>query len=133
MKIINVIVEKSDDGHYSAYSDDVDGLFGAGDTVDEAQRSIYEGIEVMRGFDKPPAILKEQLQIEWTYDVQSYLRYWKNYLTFNGMERVTGIDAKQLQHYSTGHKVPRKPNKEKIVEGFNSFAKKLESHKLMLP
>ncbi len=131
MKNLRVVVEKAADGFFSAYSENIEGLFGAGETVEKAKNSLLQSIEISKEFENPPKIIKSNYKIEWIYDTQSFLKYWKTYLTFAGMERVTGIRAKQLQHYSTGLKKPRKPQREKIINGFNELGKQLQTIELI--
>lgn len=126
-----MIVEKAKDGCFSAFSENVVGLHGAGHTVEETKVSLMEAIEITKNFKDAPRVLKGDFIIEWVFDTQSFLRYWKTYLTFAGMEKVTGIGAKQLQHYSTGLKTPRKPQRDKIVKGFSELGKQLRSIELV--
>src|SRR5680860_67895 len=77
MKNIRVVVESAEDGFFSAFSENVEGLFGAGETVEEAKDSIKESIEILKELDTAPEVLREDYTIEWFYDVKSLLRYWK--------------------------------------------------------
>ncbi len=130
MKKIIVVVESAEDGFFSAFSKNVDGLFGAGETVEEARESIMESIEISKELNTAPEILNDDYTIEWLYDIKSLLRYWKIYMTFAGMEKFTGISAKQLEHYASGLKKPRKQQRERIVDGFAKVGEQL--HKAQL-
>jgi predicted RNase H-like HicB family nuclease len=37
---------KPDDGQYYAYSEDITGVYGVGDTIEEAKTSMLEGIRL---------------------------------------------------------------------------------------
>jgi len=51
-------------------------------------------------------------------------------MTFAGMEKFTGISAKQLQHYSSGLKKPRRPQRERIVNGLTRLGEQLQNTEL---
>ena len=128
MENIRVVVERAEDGFISAFSEDVDGLFGAGETVEKAKASIKESIDILKDSENAPEVLKGDYTIDWIYDVESLLSYLKTYMTFAGMERFTGIRAKQLQHYSTGLKKPRRTQRERIVRGLTKLGEQLQNN-----
>ena len=45
---IKVIIEKSSDGFYWAYSDDVHALTAGGSTIEEVKQSIFSCIEILK-------------------------------------------------------------------------------------
>jgi predicted RNase H-like HicB family nuclease len=47
MKLIKVIIEKTKD-MYSSYAENVPGIYGGGDTVDEAKTSILDAIRLLQ-------------------------------------------------------------------------------------
>jgi predicted RNase H-like HicB family nuclease len=127
MKPIKIIIERSED-HFAAYAPDVWGVSGAGDTPAEAKQAALESIELVKKYNSPesiPEILKGEYQIAYQFDVESLLNYYKGIFTNSSLERITGINQKQLQHYASGYKIPRKPQKEKIVSGLKKLAEEL--------
>jgi len=54
---IKIIIEKTID-HYSAYAENIEGIYGAGDTLDEVKTSIKKSIELFKEYndDIPDAI-----------------------------------------------------------------------------
>lgn len=67
MTTIKVIIEKSSD-YYNAYSENAEGIYGAGDTIEEAKQSALKGLELFKAHNKPeniPAILKGEYTIEY--------------------------------------------------------------------
>jgi len=65
MKLIKVIIEKTKN-MYSSYAENVPGLYGGGNTVDEAKASILNAIKLLQEHnDKEhiPAILKDKYTI----------------------------------------------------------------------
>jgi len=58
---------------------------------------------------------------------QSLINYYKGKITLAGLEQITGINQKQLQHYSTGFRKPRPAQEKKIVDALHAFGKDLVS------
>ena len=51
MKIIKIVIEKTKD-NYSAYAENVDGIFGGGETVVEAKESVIKAIRLLKKYNK---------------------------------------------------------------------------------
>jgi predicted RNase H-like HicB family nuclease len=132
METIRIIIEKSADS-YGAYAENVSGIFGAGDTVEECKQSILDAIETIKTFDTDqiPEVLTGHYELKFTFDLESLLNFYKGLISFASLERITGINQKQLQHYSTGHRKPRKAQKEKIQNALHSFANELKAVELV--
>ena len=125
---VKVIIERGADGLFSYYMpESVSGFFlnAQGTTVEEAQReflSIYaEGREMYleEGKEVP------ELEFEYEYDVSSFLNYYSGILSKSGLEKVTGINQKQLWHYSSGRRKPTRRTIEKIQFGLNNLSREL--------
>jgi predicted RNase H-like HicB family nuclease len=127
MKQIKIVIEKTKN-HYSAYSENVDGIFGAGDTPAEAKQSIVDAIRLLKKYNKPhniPSILKGDYEIVYRFDAESLLNYYKKIFTNSALERITGINQRQLQHYSSGLKKPRLAQKKKIETALHQLGSEL--------
>ena len=126
MKILKVVIEKTKD-HYSAYAENVDGIFGGGDTVVEAKESVIKAIKLFKRYNKTnlPKILQGEFKIKYRFDTQSLLNYYKGVFTNASLERITGIKQKQIQHYASGLKKPRPAQKIKIQESLHKLAEEL--------
>jgi predicted RNase H-like HicB family nuclease len=127
MKQIKIIIEKTSND-YNAYADNVDGIFGAGDTPEEAKQSIVDAIRILKKYNKPqniPAILKGDYEIVYRFDTESLLNYYKKIFTNSALERLTGINQRQLQHYSSGLKRPRPAQKKKIENALHRLGSEL--------
>ncbi len=131
MKEIKIVIEKSSDS-YGAYSENVSGIYGAGDTVKECKQSILDAIETIKTFDEDqiPEILKGEYKIVYRFDTVSLLDYYKGIFTLSALGRITGINERQLQHYSTGLKKPRPAQREKIEKSLHSLGEELLSVEL---
>jgi predicted RNase H-like HicB family nuclease len=127
MKQVKIIIERSKD-HFSAYAENVEGIYGGGDTPEEAKKSIVEAIELLKKHNKSknvPAILKSKYELVFKFDTEILLKYYKGIFTKAGLERITGINQRQIQHYSSGLKKPRLTQAKKIESALHKLGKEL--------
>jgi predicted RNase H-like HicB family nuclease len=127
MEKIKVIIEKSKDS-YSAYGEKVEGIWGMGDTVQEAKESALEGLSLFLEYNTPeniPKELKGDYEIVFKFDTESFLKYYKGIFTNAAFERITGINQRQIQHYSTGLKKPRPAQRKKIEAALHQLGSEL--------
>jgi predicted RNase H-like HicB family nuclease len=127
MKTVKIIIEKTQD-HFSAYADNVAGVYGGGDTVEEAKSSIEEAIRLLKKYNSEkdiPAILKGEYSLVYKFDTESLLKYYSKIFTKSALEHMTGINQRQLQHYSTGLKKPRSAQKEKLQNALHALGGEL--------
>ena len=127
MKKIKIIIEKTSD-HYSAYAANVEGIYAAGDTPEEAKQSVVDAIRLFKKHNKPqniPAILKGEYTLTYRFDTVSLLNYYRKVFTNSALERLTGINQRQLQHYSSGLKKPRPAQKKKIESALHQLGNEL--------
>lgn len=125
MEKLIIIIEKSKD-HYSAYADNCEGVYGAGDTLEEARTNVLEGLRLYKETARDlPEILKGEVEIEYKYDVASFLKYYSDIITLSGLSKLTGINQGQLSHYINGLKKPRKDTVEKVEKGLHKLGKEL--------
>jgi len=61
MKTVKVIIERSKD-MYSAYSENVEGIYGAGDSPVEAKKSILKSISLVKKYNKNKQIFATFVQ-----------------------------------------------------------------------
>lgn len=123
MAKIYVTIEKGPD-LFSAWADNVPGIYGEGESVKEVKDDILKAISLYKEHNKEeniPEELKGDYDIEWHFDVQSFLQYYSGIFTKAALERITGINQKQLGHYASGLKKPRKAQVEKIETALHSF------------
>lgn len=124
MKQIVIVIERSKD-LYTAYSENVEGITGGGNTVHEAKQSILECIEILKQMDDAPKILWKEYRLTYRFDTQSLLDYYKGIFTKSALERITGINQKQLQHYASGLKKPRRTQVKKIEHALHELGSEL--------
>lgn len=127
MKLIKIIIEKTKD-MYSSYAENVPGIYGGGDTVEEAKKSILDAIRLLKEHNDKnhlPAILKGKYSIVYKYDAESFLKHYKGIFTNSALERITGINQKQFQHYASGLKKPRAAQAKKIESALHKLGSEL--------
>lgn len=67
-RIIKIVIERSKD-LYSAYAENVEGIYAAGETVEEVKQSVEDSINLLKKYNKlqnVPAILKGDYQYKFT-------------------------------------------------------------------
>ena len=132
MNTIEAIIERADDGTYSVYCTK-DIFSGMGKTIEEAkvdmqeQMAFYKKTAIEEGF-KYPEFLNQEYEIHYTVDSLSLMRYYvlSGFFSLAGMEKMTGINQKQLWSYLHGTK-PRKAQSNRIKAGFEKLRNDLNA------
>jgi len=127
MKTITVIIERSKD-LYWAYAENVEGIYGGGETVDEVKQSIIKAIALLKEHNTSeyiPSILKGDYQLAYKFDTESFLKHYKGILTNSAISRLSGINPTLIQHYASGLKKPRKAQIEKLENAIHAFGREL--------
>ena len=130
MEKVIVNVELTDN-NYSAYIDILPGCVSTGNTFDELQQNMKEAVdfhlETGREFgDDIPGVFDKNLELVYKFDAGSLLQHYKGIFTNSALERLTGINQRQLQRYASGETKPRSGQAKKISEAFNKLGKELQ-------
>lgn len=123
--IINIGASKD---HYGAFAENCDGVYAAGDTIEEVKTDLLESIRLLkesRTLEEVPDILRGEYEIEWHYDTQSLLNRYQGIFTNAALERLTGINQKQLWNYANGISKPRADAKRKIETALHELGREL--------
>ena len=129
MEKIVMVIEKSSD-HYGAYSENCDGIYAAGNNVEAVKADTFEAIRLIKKNlpeSRWPKQIKGDYEIEWKMEVPSFLEYYSSFMSLAGMEKMTGINQKQLSNYLNRRTTPRKKQSDRILEGVHRFAEELLS------
>lgn len=132
MEKLKVTICKGNEG-FGAWIENLPGVYGQGDTVEEAKSSLKEGLELYKKYNKElPAILKRESN-EWEYhlDIPSFLEYYSQIFSKSALEKITGINQKQFFHYASGRSRPRKNTVKKIDDAIRHFAEEISQVHLM--
>ncbi len=131
MAQITVIIERAEN-NFSAYVQEIDGIAATGRTVDEIKASVIDAIEEYISAcsdlnSEIPAVLRGQYEIVFQMDIESLLKIYDGIFTKSGLERLTGINQKQLWHYANGISKPRQAQKQKIETALHRLGSELIS------
>ena len=122
---VDVFVEKGKDNLFSVNMDyyELDfGLSGFGKTAAEAIDDFYQCWEEEKEMCEIEGKDIPELEFNIKYDVTSFLDFYSGILSKSGLEKVTGINQKQLWHYSSGRRNPKPKTARKIQESLHRFA-----------
>jgi hypothetical protein len=117
---VKAFIERGTDGTYGVYIDLEEnrlnyGVIGNGNTAKEAINDFMCCYDDMKKSFEKDNVTFQEIEIEFVYDVASFLNYYSKVFSKAGLERITGINQKQLGHYASGIKRPR-PNTVKKIE-----------------
>jgi predicted RNase H-like HicB family nuclease len=118
------------DNNYAAYVEGLDGFVCTADTFDELKKEVAAGIEFhLEGLkedgDPIPDIFKGEYFLEFKWNVEALLEYYRGVFTLAAFERITGINQTQLGHYAAGRSKPRKQQVEKIEKALHHLGEEL--------
>lgn len=124
-KQVTVVIERGNDGLFSVYVDDKKGygFHGFGDTAEEAMQDFNDAYQEF----KNKGWCEDDLCFNFVYDTSSFLQLFKDKLSLTGLQTITGINRKQLNHYVTGVSRPSPKTVQKIRTGLKEFSKELDS------
>ena len=131
MRILKAKIE-SLENNYSAYIENIDGIVATGSTIAEIKDNLIDAIDDYvetcdsLGCEVPDA-LKGDYSLEFFMDVKSLLALYQRIFTKSGLERLTGINQKQLWHYANGRSTPRRAQIQRIERGLHRLGSELLS------
>lgn len=128
-------IERGYDGSYSAHLSHKNlsfGLRGDGASTREAVKDFLQTADDMRSYyAEAGKEFPEDLEFEFRYDVPSFLQFYAYAFTLAGLERITGVNQKQLGHYISGHRKPSEKTIRKIEERIHAFGQEIASVKFL--
>lgn len=126
MKTLRAIFSKGPED-FGAWFEGLEGVYGAGTTVAEAKKNLEDGLGLYVKHNRTiPAWLKNKsYKIVYKFDAVSILNYYRGIFTNAALERITGINQRQIQHYASGMKRPRALQLKKIETAFHTLGLEL--------
>ena len=134
MVTLHAVIEKAEH-NYGAYVEEIDGVGGIGDTLDKVKIDLEQGLIVLKevcvedGYPVPKE-LQGEYRIVFRLDTQSFLQMYCKIFTKSALERMTGINQKQLWHYAKGLSKPRPAQVAKIEKALHQLGEELLSLEL---
>ena len=130
MKILYAKIEKTSDG-YDVFTE-TEIFSGMGNTVEAAKKDMEEQISEYVRFCKEqsrkyPEYLDGGYEIRYRFEVQSLLNYYDGILSNAAIERLTGINQKQIWSYANGKTKPRAEQKKKIEHALHALGDELKA------
>jgi hypothetical protein len=129
VKKVAVIIKRDADGTYGACLDISEktgfDLLGEGSSVEETIADFLQGHVEMQQAYAEVGVPFPDLEFEYKYDMASFLNHYSKIMSLAGLERLTGINQKQLSHYSNGYKIPRADTILKIEKSLHDLAVEL--------
>lgn len=117
--------------NYSAHVEVGDGVVVAtGKIFDELKAQMEEALDFhLEGMredgESVPMVFESDYELVFQFDPESLLRHYNGIFTNAALERLTGINQKQLQRYATGVSKPRKEQAKKIEIALHNLGKEL--------
>lgn len=130
MKKVIVTVELTDN-NYSSFIEILPGCVATGRTFQELKKNMQEAVgfhlEGMRADGDPvdTAFDNDDFVLVFRFDAQSLLKHYSGIFTNSALERLTGINQRQLQRYASGQTKPRPEQSEKIANALHNLGKEL--------
>ena len=117
------------DGGYGVYCVS-EPFTGMGHTVEEAKQDMLEGMDLLKRTciedgTEYPAILDEDFDIDYKFDVQSFMEYYSGIITPTALGRISGINPKQIWNYMHGVSKPRRAQVDKIENALHKLGREL--------
>lgn len=131
---IKAIIETGKNLDFDIYTDDDTlgfMLLGQGNTIEEAKADLMRSKEEMKSayIESGESFDFDNIEFEFVFDTVSFLRH--SPFTLTGLQKITGINSKQLSHYVTGHRKPSPKTVQRIREGVSQFAETLSRTRLI--
>ncbi len=116
--------------NFSAHVPALIGCVSTGVSPEEIKANIEEAIQFhLEGMkedgDTIPASFKGKFELVFKFDTQSLLKYYKNVITGSALERYSGINQKQLNHYANMYRKPKPEQMKKIEAAFHNLGREL--------
>lgn len=134
MGTLTIIIEQAEN-NYSAYVQGLDGIVVTGASVDDIRQKMSEAICIYIDTCKEigeelPKCLTEDFTLVFKMKVEDVLNFYKDVFTKSALERLTGINQKQLWHYANGKSKPRLPQQIKIENALHKLGAELSAIRL---
>jgi len=119
------------DNNYSASVNIGNGIAVAtGKTFEELKAQMREAIDfhldcLRESNDEIPALFRSDYELSYKFDTESFLGKYNGIFTNAAMERLTGINQRQLQRYAKGISKPRRAQVQKIETAMHRLGQEL--------
>ncbi len=126
--IVNIVWNDN----YGAYSEEIPGCVATHSTIEGLKEAFVSALQFhIEGSetDELPDCLKKDFELEFELSVSALLHHYDKILTRAAISRVTGINQRQLGHYLSGYRNPRRDKRDIIIAGLHKIGNELLSIK----
>lgn len=101
-----------------------------GKTIEEVKEKFEESLKwhiegcVEDGDLLPSYLVHNEYSIHYELETAAMLQDAERYTSLEAISKVSGINAKQLSHYANGLKQPRKPQRDRIIQGLHEIGRR---------
>ncbi len=129
MEKVLVTVEMTNN-NYAAYIDALPGCVSTGKTFDELKKNMEKSVEmhleISREYgDEISSVFDTDFELVYKFDAASLLQHYRGIFTNAALQRITGINQRQLQRYASGESKPREAQVKKISDALHSIGREL--------
>jgi len=134
MKRIKAIIEKGNDGLYSIYLPEVMGVYGTGETEEEAKEALSEAVNTAREYVEETGdwgdylVFKSDFEFDFRYDLSGFFKTF-NFFDVSALAGKLGLNASLLRRYKSGISKAEPKQKERIEKGIHNLARELRTVK----
>jgi len=124
---VKVTIEKSSDGTYSAYMEDIFedfGLAGYGKSAREAIEDFYSSLSETKELLEKRGRIMPELSFSFSYDLQSFFSYF-SYLNISKVGEKSGISPSLMRQYASGSAKASQKQYDKIRNSIHSIIHEL--------
>ncbi len=128
-KALKIVIEASKD-FFDGYIENIEGIYGAGNTIEACKADILLSLEQMkqsRSANLPQWVRSGDYELEYDFDTRSLLAYYSGIISQKALAQRAGINIRQMQHYASGINKPREPQRQKIMQAFRELGKEMMS------
>ena len=130
MEKVVVTVELTENNYCASLLVEDGIVVATGKTFDELKNEMQSALEFhLEGMredgDNIPDVFLKPYQIIYQFDTESLLSHYKGIITNAALERLTGINRRQLTHYSSGLRKPRQMQRMKIEKALHTLGREL--------
>lgn len=125
------VIEKNEEGNFGIYAPDEKGLFGFGETEQEAKNSFYEAVESQKEYYEENGMSIPQSfssGIEWKYDISGFFLAF-SFFNVSAFAQEIGINPSLMRKYKERISFASPKQKAMIQKKFNCILNRLNSVK----
>lgn len=128
---LEVLIQKDDSRYELVLNPEKDypinfSLFGEGASVKEAIDDFYISLEDIRElYREENKDFPADLTFVFTFDLPSFLAFYSKKLGYSSLEKIVGVNQRQLSQYVQGYRKPSEATVKKIEKGLKEFANEL--------